>query len=153
MHGVGSLESCTRHAAIRPNKHQRTGIDRSISQANLLDLLPARFPKMGRTGSFRSVRIGKDSWALGSLRKVPVPKWKTAILQRMCSAYWVLSQLALCSPNHQRVALTQRFELRPRCRFASGVLLIPLPNSGGDFSTMNKRDHFVECFGRTDGFC
>ena len=32
-------------------------------------------------------------------KKVPGPKLKTEILQWSCSAYWVLSQLALCSPN------------------------------------------------------
>jgi hypothetical protein len=72
-----------------------------LSRANLLDLLPTRFPKMGRTGNFSVCADWKSRRALGSIRKVPGPKRKTAILQRMCSAYWVVSQRALCSPNRR----------------------------------------------------
>jgi|SRR6516164_1897599 len=48
---------------------------------------------------FSAYRDWKKRLVLGSIRKVPGPKLKTEILQWSCSAYWVLSQLALCSPN------------------------------------------------------
>jgi hypothetical protein len=73
---------------------------------NLRVWFPRIFPKWAEPEVFRSVRIGKDGWALGSTRKVPGSKWKTAILQRMCSAYWVLSQLPLCYPMKVRPGKT-----------------------------------------------
>ena len=63
-------------------------------------------PCHGPTSGFTSRAISQNgpkpkifrmSFAV-SIKKVPGPKWKTAILQRMCSAYWVLSQIPLCYP-------------------------------------------------------
>ena len=61
---------------------------------------PARnFPKRAEPEVFRPIGIGKGGWVLAYIRKVPEPKLKTEIPEWSCSAYWVLSQLALCSPN------------------------------------------------------
>jgi len=60
---------------------------------------PTRFLKMGETGNFSVCADWKADGTPVSIKKVPGPKWKTAILQRMCSAYWVLSQRPLCYPN------------------------------------------------------
>jgi hypothetical protein len=43
-------------------------------------LIPARFPKIGRTGSFRLQSVGKSGWGVGSTRNVPGLKIKTEIL-------------------------------------------------------------------------
>jgi hypothetical protein len=61
------------------------------------------WPATGRTGSFSvCAAIGKAGGHSVSIRKVPGPKRKTAILQRMCSACWVLSQLPFCYPKSCR---------------------------------------------------
>jgi hypothetical protein len=110
-----TTRGCTRHAAIRPNNHQRNGNDRSIyarkyedrscgyalSRGNLVDLLPARFPKMGSTGSFRPAERSRKRLGVNFIRKLPRPILKTEIVQRTEPAYWVLSQRALCSPNQR----------------------------------------------------
>ena len=77
---------CTRHASIRPNKHNGpqsiTAFPRentcgyALLQANLLDLFPARFPTMGETGNFSACADGKAGGAPDSIKKVPGPKWK-----------------------------------------------------------------------------
>jgi hypothetical protein len=50
-------------------------------RANLLDLPPARFPKMGRTGGFSAVRIGKGGRGARFCQKSARAKTETAILQ------------------------------------------------------------------------
>jgi hypothetical protein len=66
----------TRRAAIRPNKHQRTGLDRSISAreyedpscgyalslANLLDLLPRAISQNGQNRKFSVCGSEKSVW-------------------------------------------------------------------------------------------
>ena len=64
----------------------------------LLDLLPARFPKMGRTGNFGLQSFQESGSAMDFIRKLPRPILKTEIVRRTESAYWVVSQRALCSP-------------------------------------------------------
>ena len=91
-----SRRGCTRRAAIGPNKHQRIGNDPQPfrvrnTRIGAADMpchgatswinSPRDFPKWAESEVFRSVGIGKDGWALDCIRKVPGPKWKTAILQ------------------------------------------------------------------------
>src|SRR5271170_6937882 len=57
---------------------------------------PARFPKWAEPEVFRFVLIGNPA-GTRFYQESARAKRKAAILQRMCSAYWVLSQLPLCS--------------------------------------------------------
>ena len=54
-----------------------------MSRANLLDLLLARFPKMGRSELF-GLSIGKSRRGDAFPEKLPGPKLKTEIVRRTC---------------------------------------------------------------------
>jgi hypothetical protein len=141
---VGDVRGYTRRAAIRPNKHRRTG-KRSqyfhvrmqgsergcaLLRANPLDLPPRDFLKWAEPEVFGLQSVQESGWAVNFIRKLPRPILKTEIVQRTESAYWVLSQRALCSPRndvfglicsqqkHQRIAnlekVTQRCWAQPQ---------------------------------------
>ena len=74
-------------------------VEYALSRANLLDLLPRDFPKWAVPEIFGLQSVEESGWAINFIRKLPRPILKTEIVRRTESAYWVVSQRALCSPK------------------------------------------------------
>src|SRR5208283_4754646 len=71
----------------------------ALVRGNLLDLLPRDFSKWAEPEIFGLQSVQESGWASEFIRKLPWPILKTEIVRRTESAYWVVSQRALCSPN------------------------------------------------------
>ena len=59
---------------------------------------PRHFPKWAEPEIFGLQSVEESGLAVNFIRKLPRPILKTEIVRRTQSAYWVVSQRALCSP-------------------------------------------------------